>query len=240
MTNPGVEPFFPNQHGKQPWYPQPWQKKPFYPKDWRDNMHNDVSDIIPTPKGETEPFFKRNFAVLCLDETGSMQGQEHRVVSSLNEYVTGLPEDCHVCVFTFNANQWRKFYDGHRRGMNNMTREDYKPRSGTPLFDAVARTIKHAESISKPGDKVMIMIDTDGYENASREYNHDQIKSLVSRKKEAGWEFMFMANGLDQFSANQVGFVGASLGMNSVSTTYANRMSSYGAASASTTDYFAK
>ena len=34
----------------------------------------------------------------------------------------------------------------------------------TPLYDAIAKSIAHAESVASNGDKVMVMIDTDGYE----------------------------------------------------------------------------
>ena len=35
----------------------------------------------------------------------------------------------------------------------------------------------------------MVMIDTDGEENASKEHTRESINALVSQKKGVGWEF---------------------------------------------------
>ena len=53
------------------------------------------------------------------------------------------------------------------------------PRGGTPLLDAVGLTIAHvAERLkdSRP-DQVVVMIITDGQENASREYKREQSQT---------------------------------------------------------------
>ena len=47
-------------------------------------------------------------------------------------------------------------------------------------------------------DKVMVVITTDGLENASREYTHEKIKAMVERQKEKyGWEFIFLGANID-------------------------------------------
>ena len=87
------------------------QQKPFW------------QDLSDTPNRKKEPFFKpkvRNFAVICLDETGSMRGQEHRVVSALNEYVNQLPADCHVSVFTFDSDHWNTYHNGIQINMEKQ------------------------------------------------------------------------------------------------------------------------
>ena len=38
---------------------------------------------------------------------------------------------------------------------------------------------------------------TDGYENASRHLNNSDIRKLIEKKKKDGWEFLFMAAGID-------------------------------------------
>ena len=42
-------------------------------------------------------------AIVVLDETGSMRGQEERVTTSLNEYVDGLPKGTRLAVFKFDS-----------------------------------------------------------------------------------------------------------------------------------------
>ena len=181
-----------------------------------------------------------NYALVCLDETGSMRGQEERVVSSLNEYVAGLPEHTHVTVFKFDALRWDTFFDNYKKNWIHMTTEDYKPGSMTPLLDSIARTIRHAESITSKDDKVFIMIDTDGQENASKEETRDSIKALVAQKTECKWEFWFMANSIDQITANTIGKTGHDLGMNVASNVHSARTAVYATHAGQTTRYFEK
>jgi hypothetical protein len=58
--------------------------------------------------------------------------------------------------------------------------------------------------------KVIVLIITDGEENASREFNYEQIKEMVERQtKVYNWEFLFFGANIDSFS------VGASIGISS-------------------------
>ena len=181
-----------------------------------------------------------NIAMLCVDETGSMTGQEHRVVTSLNEYVDKLPEDCRICVVTFDSQRWRKFYDGYKPNWVPMQTSDYNPGATTPLYDSIAKTIQHAEVLAAHGDKVMIMIDTDGEENASNEHTRESITALVSQKKAVGWEFRFMASGIDEQQARNVGTVGGALGMSVSASSYDARVDAYRDAASATQAYFSK
>ena len=179
-----------------------------------------------------------NYAVICLDETASMRGNENRVVSSLNEYVSGLPEDTLVTVFKFNSVSWSNLYDGPKSAWRDVTRADYNPTAMTPLLDSIAKTIEHAKKLTSAEDKVFIMIDTDGEENCSKEETVDSVKALVQRQKDAGWEFWFMANSIDSIQATKIGETGYVLGMNVASNVHRDRNRAYGAQVMATTSYF--
>lgn len=112
------------------------------------------------------------------------------------------------------------------------------PGAMTPLYAAVAKTIKHAESISKKGDKVMIMIDTDGYENASKEQTRESIKALVETRTKAGWEFLFMASGMDRAQAMNLGIAGQAMGMHVKTDSHVHRMQTYASSGTQTTACF--
>jgi hypothetical protein len=44
----------------------------------------------------------------------------------------------------------------------------------------------------------MFVITTDGMENASREYSHEKVRSMVEHEKEKyGWEFIFLGANID-------------------------------------------
>ncbi len=179
-----------------------------------------------------------NHAIVTLDETGSMRGQRHRVVTSLNEYVKQLPKKTRLTVFKFDSQRWTKFFCGSVKKWKHMKETDYRPGAMTPLYDAIAKSIAHAESVASNGDKVMVMIDTDGYENASREHTQASCLTLVSQKKKAGWEFLFMSAGVDQKQANFFGATGKTLGMRVNAAPYARRSANYSKASVQTRTYF--
>ena len=179
-----------------------------------------------------------NHAIVTLDETGSMSGQEQRVVTSLNEYVNQLPKKTRLTVFKFDSERWTEFFHGSVKKWKPMKEKDYRPGAMTPLYDAIAKSIAHGESAASNGDKVMVMIDTDGYENASREHTQESCLALVSRKKKTGWEFLFMSAGVDEKQAAVVGTAGRSLGMRVNSASYARRSLNYSRASVQTRTYF--
>lgn len=186
-----------------------------------------------------------NYAIVALDKSGSMNGEQERVVSAMNEYVESIPDDSHISVFMFDSGNWsntsinwNKYYEGPVKDWSKMEVEDYQPRGGTPLFDSVGKAIVHAEGLASKGDKVMLMIDTDGEENMSSEYNQQSIKALVDEKKEKGWAFLFMSSGLDIVSARRNSSFGVNLGMATQTANLASRADHYHHASFQTTNYF--
>ena len=180
-----------------------------------------------------------NYAVVVLDATGSMACQEDRVVSSTNEYVRSLPEDTHLTVFMFDSERWLTFFEGATASWAPMQREDYSPGTMTPLLDAVGRAIRYADGLASDGDRVMMMVDTDGYENASREHTRESIKALVEHRKEAGWAFMLMSQGLDRGEAEDLAAQGAAVGMSVQPAVHESRQRNYARAASQTVAYFA-
>ena len=46
--------------------------------------------------------------------------------------------------------------------------------------------------------RTLLIITTDGLENASKEYSYDRIKYMIQRQKEKyGWEFLFLGANID-------------------------------------------
>jgi len=81
-----------------------------------------------------------------------------------------------------------------------LTRETYVPRAATPLLDALGRGIidieKGIEELtdSDRPSKVVVVVVTDGRENASREFGRDQIEKMVNDKTEKdAWQFVFLS-----------------------------------------------
>ena len=74
-----------------------------------------------------------------------------------------------------------------------LTKEEYYVRGCTALLDAVGIAIDKMENIQKRlmkkhrAEKVIFVITTDGYENASKKYSYEQIRRKIEAKKECGW-----------------------------------------------------
>ena len=67
---------------------------------------------------------------------------------------------------------------------------------GTALLDAVDETITQMERIVKPGEKVLVVIMTDGEENSSTRTNASALKERVSAKEAEGWSFTWLGSNL--------------------------------------------
>jgi uncharacterized protein YegL len=78
------------------------------------------------------------------------------------------------------------------------------PRGGTALFDAVGQTVvslgerlKAMDEAARPG-KVIVVIVTDGEENASREWVKEGLQKLIKRQQDDySWEFIFLGANID-------------------------------------------
>ena len=90
------------------------------------------------------------------------------------------------------------------RAVAPITEKEYFVGGSTALLDAIGKTIHKIDTAQKNtsdayrAEKVMFVIITDGYENSSREYSSQKVKSMIEHKKEKyGWEFIFLGANID-------------------------------------------
>lgn len=194
---------------------------------------------------EVVPQNNRTYINVVLDETGSMDQCRDSTISSFNEYINsqkGLEGECLVSLTTFDQG-WRdnrpSVRDVYRNvpiaNVSDLTRDTFVPNGGTNLYDAIGSTIKNIESNLKDENaNVLVVIITDGGENSSKEYNLDQIKTMVGQKEKEGWTFVYLGANQDAWQ------VGASFGLSKGQTmTYnvANMAGTMNALGAATTAY---
>ena len=145
--------------------------------------------------------------VFILDRSGSMGGLESDTIggyNSLLEKQRAVPGEAVVTTVLFD-DQYELLHDRiPLKGIRPITGGDYYVRGNTALLDAVGKTIakianahKHTDESQRPG-KTLMVITTDGLENASREYNHQKVAKLIAQQKEQyGWEFLFLGANID-------------------------------------------
>ncbi len=148
--------------------------------------------------------------VFILDRNGSMNGLEADTIGGYNSLLEKQKKevgDATVTTILFD-DQYEMIHDHVAIGkVKDITNKEYFARGSTALLDAVGKTINHVGNRHKnaldneiPG-KTMVVIITDGYENASREFTLPQIKQMIERQKEKfGWEFLFLGANIDAVS----------------------------------------
>ncbi len=141
-----------------------------------------------------------------LDRTGSMEAIRDDTIGGFNAYLDGLKGngDAHIdfTLVQFDSMSIDKICVAVPVGeVQRLTRDTYQPRASTPLIDAAVKTINAVEESlrSRPADKVVICIQTDGQENASTEHTWDELNALVKEKAAKGWQFNFMGVGIDAY-----------------------------------------
>ncbi len=101
------------------------------------------------------------------------------------------------------------------------------PRGGTALLDAIGRTIVTVgEKLAAMKEderpmKVCIIVQTDGQENASREYTKERVTELINQQQDTyNWQFQFI--GADMNSVNEA----RSWGFSALNSTHYNTSNS--------------
>jgi Mg-chelatase subunit ChlD len=144
---------------------------------------------------------KKVFVSFVLDETGSMQVCKKETIDGYNEYITKLAQEHKKIRFTltqFNANKLQVVHDAVKIGtVPEMTGETYRPDALTPLYDAIATTIRRTEN--KAGkDAVLFIVMTDGEENASKEHDFKSVQALIEEKSD--WTFVYLGANQDAWA----------------------------------------
>lgn len=168
---------------------------------------------------------KNTLISFILDETGSMQTVKSQTISGFNEYIETLQNDkssknAKFTLTKFNSEKVEIVHDGIEiTKVTPLTDATYQPNNTTPLYDAIGKTI---QSIKTKG-AVLIVIQTDGQENSSKEFTQRGIFDLIAEKKKEGWTFAFLGADMDAYAAS------SSLGISQGNTVNYNSTQTRGA-----------
>ncbi len=145
--------------------------------------------------------------VFILDRSGSMSGLENDTIGGYNSLIEKQKKEAGDAVVTtvLFDDKYEMLCDGADiKKVDKMTHDVYYARGCTALMDAIGKTINHVGNRHKYAlesevpQKTMVVIITDGYENASREYSLEKVKSMIERQKQRyGWEFLFLGANID-------------------------------------------
>ncbi|MBQ1522132.1 MAG: VWA domain-containing protein, partial [Erysipelotrichaceae bacterium] len=148
---------------------------------------------------------KTTEVIFILDRSGSMSGLETDTIGGYNSILKQQREaegDVNVTTVLFDDRYELLHNRESIRNVSDLTAKEYFVRGCTALVDAMGITI--SRFIREIGDeKVLFVITTDGYENASREYTADSVRKMIEKQKEKGWEFIFMGANIDAVSTGK-------------------------------------
>ena len=150
---------------------------------------------------------------VVLDRSGSMSNCVYQTIDALNGYLIGLQEENTEGVVTVSLFDSQSIDIGvDKVQIKDLSPLDYSfltPRASTPLYDAIGAGIyEHSSYNATREDKKVLVIVTDGYENASREYTGEAIKKLVEEKEEAGWLIVYLGSDHDIYKQTRMMGIG--------------------------------
>lgn len=160
------------------------------------------------------------YLVLILDKSGSMRDVTDATISGTNSYFNKQKEQpgeavLHVVQFDDVLETSHSYVD--LKVAVPLSRDNYQPRGGTALLDAIGHTIDAVglklaslPESERPG-KVVFLIQTDGEENRSFNFTYQQIQNKIKHQTDVyKWDFVFL--GANQDAIASAGAIGISAG----------------------------
>ena len=148
-----------------------------------------------------------NRIAVLLDRSGSMSNYKGDAVAGINSYLDQLGADGETAaakfsLFLFDSSGFDRIRsDVAIVDCPRMCENEFVPRHMTPLLDAIGRTASILEEAFQPGDRQILAILTDGFENASRQYSNEDIAALLQRKQDESWIIVYLGANQDSWRA---------------------------------------
>jgi hypothetical protein len=128
---------------------------------------------------------------VILDRSGSMASVREPTIQGFNDFLEAQRQQNDGGRALMSLTQFDDRYEVNFVGepienIPNLDTSSYVPRSRTALYDAIGRTVHEMEAWIREHDwkeRVLVLIVTDGQENASREYTFEAARALIEGKR---------------------------------------------------------
>ena len=145
--------------------------------------------------------------VFVIDRSGSMSGLEEDTIGGYNSFLKKQREvegRALISTVLFDHEMLVLHDRVEMDAVPLLTAADYQPRGCTALLDAVGGAIHHIGNVHKyarredvPAKTILVII-TDGYENASKRYTYKRVQQMIERQRSKyDWEFVFLGANMD-------------------------------------------
>lgn len=155
--------------------------------------------------------------VVVLDRSGSMSSIKDATIEGFNKFIDAQRElvkedgtsagECDISLYQFDDVYETVYKNKDIKYAPKLTSETFVPRNSTALLDAIGKTIndigeelKNKKEKDRP-EKVIFVIQTDGMENASKEFTRNKIFDLITHQKSKyNWSFIFLGANQDSIA----------------------------------------
>lgn len=144
---------------------------------------------------------------IVLDRSGSMQSIASDTIGGFNKFLSdqkAVPGTATLTLNQFDETHERVVNAADIQSVEPLTDKTFVPRGMTALLDAIGRAITDTGmrlaglSEDRRPEKVVMVIITDGAENASHEYTRRKINEMISHQRDSyAWEFVFLGANQD-------------------------------------------
>jgi len=149
--------------------------------------------------------------IFVIDESGSMAGTEKDVVGGFNRFIEqqkmGEYGKITVSLYKFNSQWSRVVNDLPIDEIRPLTSDDYTPGGLTALYDTIGNAIRdmqnrtHYTNPAQQASLVMMVVITDGQENASYEYDARKVQEMIRELEQTKkWQFIYLGADLQNFA----------------------------------------
>lgn len=200
-------------------------------------MVSTLTDHCPTC-GHTPvaPATTMSHIVVVLDRSGSMATIRADMEGGLNQFIKDqkkVPGECFFTLVQFDTEDPFEVVYSYEP-LHTVRKINLTPRGGTPLLDALGKTLSSFRS--RPAEKKAVVVITDGQENSSHEWSRAAVRQLVTDMTAEGWQFTYLGANQDAFAeagqfgiplANVMNFAATSYGTASMAGSLSSNMASY-------------
>lgn len=140
--------------------------------------------------------------VVIADRSGSMGSIREEAIGGYNAFLQdqqALDGEANLTLVLFDDQYEVPVKSVAIKDVPPLTTETFVPRGFTAMNDAIGKALTDLEA--KNPDRAIIVIITDGAENASKEYTAGQVKDKIKAAEDKGWQVQFLAANIDAFQA---------------------------------------
>jgi hypothetical protein len=157
----------------------------------------------------------KSHITLLVDRTGSMGAIRVDAEAAVNTFLDEQkkePLPCTLLMVEFdNPGNMIDLHTIHDGDLQTAPKYTLTPRGNTPLNDALGMTITRTgerlaamPEAERPGH-VFFVVQTDGQENWSRDWDTKQVTDLIKQQeRDYNWTFIFLGTGPAGFAASQM------------------------------------